>query len=72
MNKLCQFMAASKDSHWLVLKHLLKYLNGTMSYGLKFIKLEGLDLVVYYNVDYASYFMIDIAYVIFVCSLEGV
>lgn len=48
-------MATPIDIHKLSLKSLLRYSKVTMSYGLTFTKLGGLELVVYYDVDYASY-----------------
>ena len=34
VNKVCQFMAAPLDSHWEVVKRILRYLKGTLSQGL--------------------------------------
>jgi len=34
VNKVCQFMAAPLDSHWTVVKRILRYLKGTLSHGL--------------------------------------
>jgi len=34
VNKVCQFMAAPLDSHWAVVKRILRYLKGTLSHGL--------------------------------------
>lgn len=36
VNKVCQFMANSLDSHWAVVKQILRYLKGTLIYGLNF------------------------------------
>lgn len=36
INKVCQFMAHSLDSHWLVVKRILRYLKGIVSSGLLF------------------------------------
>lgn len=36
VNKVCQFMAHSLDSHWLAVKRILRYLKGTVSSGLLF------------------------------------
>ena len=36
VNKLCKFMSNPGDAHWQLLKHLLRYLNGTKRKGLLF------------------------------------
>ena len=37
MNKLSQLMHASSEHHWGVVKHLLHYLNGTRSLGIRLL-----------------------------------
>lgn len=34
VNKVCQFMASPLDTHWGAVKRILRYLHGTISYGL--------------------------------------
>jgi len=34
VNKVCQFMATPLDSHWKVVKRILRYLKGTLFHGL--------------------------------------
>ncbi|MCH82053.1 retrovirus-related Pol polyprotein from transposon TNT 1-94 [Trifolium medium] len=34
VNKVCQFMSQPTDAHWTVVKHILRYLKGTISFGL--------------------------------------
>ena len=34
VNKVFQFMASPMDSHWEVVKRILRYLKGTLSHGL--------------------------------------
>ena len=36
VNKLCKFMSNPGDTHWQLLKHLLRYLKGTKHKGLLF------------------------------------
>ena len=36
VNKLCKFMANPGDTHWQLLKHLIRYLKGTKNKGLLF------------------------------------
>jgi len=33
VNEVCQFMHAPTNSHWVVVKRILRYLKGTISYG---------------------------------------
>lgn len=35
VDKVCQFMARPLDSHWKSMKRILRYLKGTLSYGLE-------------------------------------
>lgn len=55
VNKLYQFMASLIDSYWFALKRLLRYLKGTIHFGLTFTKPDGLDLVSFYDVDCALF-----------------
>jgi histone deacetylase 1/2 len=34
VNRVCQFMHAPTDSHWDAVKYILRYLQGTTTYGL--------------------------------------
>ena len=38
MNTLSQFMVEPRRAHWAAVKHILKYLRGTVEYGLKYTK----------------------------------
>ncbi|XP_019158590.1 PREDICTED: uncharacterized protein LOC109155361 [Ipomoea nil] len=35
VNRLCQFMHSPTSDHWGLLKHVLRYIKGTISYGLR-------------------------------------
>lgn len=54
VNKLCQFVTPSNDIHWLVMKHVLRYLKGTLYNGLVLSKFDQLELLAYCDVDWAS------------------
>jgi len=46
VNTLSQFMVGSRQEHWVVAKHMLRFLRGKMEYGLRYVgdgevKLEG-------------------------------
>ncbi|CAL2250154.1 unnamed protein product [Prunus armeniaca] len=36
VNSVCQYMTALTDLHWLLVKRILRYLQGTLDHGLKF------------------------------------
>jgi hypothetical protein len=44
MNTLSQFMVELGHVHWIIEKHVLKYLRGTMEYGLRYIGGDGVEL----------------------------
>ena len=44
VNKLSQFMVEPRRAHWVVAKHILKYLRGTVEYGLKYTKGNEIQL----------------------------
>ena len=54
ISKVNQFMHKSTDLHWKASKRLLRYLKGTMHYGLFITLASQLDLVAYSDVDWAS------------------
>ena len=50
---LCRFASAPNAEHWVQLKRVLRYLSGTIDYGLWFDESEG-DLVSYCDADWAG------------------
>jgi len=54
VNKVCQFMQCPKFDHWKAVKRILRYLSGTMSYGLLLKKSASLHLVAFCDSDWAS------------------
>ena len=54
VNRACQFMANPIETHWLIVKQILRYLKGTLSYGLQLHQANFLDLQGYTNADWAS------------------
>ena len=54
VNKLSQFLKAPTISHWNACKRILRYIKGTLSYGLTFKSSQLLNLEGYCDVDWAS------------------
>ena len=57
VNKVCQFMASPLDSHWTVVKRILRYLKGTFSHGLLLQSAPIVKPLAFYafcDVDWAS------------------
>ncbi|CAH9101651.1 unnamed protein product [Cuscuta europaea] len=58
VNKVCQFMAEPLQEHWQAVKHILKYLSGTVKYGIVIrpIPLSTIPLPIsaYCDADWAS------------------
>lgn len=57
VNKVCQYMSAPLNSHWAVVKRILRYLKGTISHGLLLQPTDiskPLQLRAWCDVDWAS------------------
>jgi hypothetical protein len=54
VNTLSQFMVDSRRVHWVEEKHVLRYLCGTMDYGLDYLRGDGVRLVGYTDLDCAG------------------
>ena len=51
---LSQFMSSPKHIHWIVAKHVLRYLKGTQDYGLQYTSGGGVLLHGFSDSDWAS------------------
>ena len=47
VNTLSQFMVEPRSVHWVTAKHVLRYLLGTMDFGLDYRRSKGIRLVGY-------------------------
>ena len=47
-------MSALRHRHWVVAKHVIRYLRGTISYGLRYASSGGVMLLGYVDVDYGK------------------
>jgi hypothetical protein len=54
VNCVCQYMAAPTSVNWIAVKHILRYLQDTIDYGLRFIKTESLLLSAFSDADWAG------------------
>jgi hypothetical protein len=53
VNVLSQFMRQPKQTHWIAAKHALRYLQGTIGYGLRYETNVDLRLEGYADADWA-------------------
>jgi hypothetical protein len=54
VNVLSQFMSQSRQTHWIAPKHVLRYLRGTIGYGLRYASGVYLSLQGYADADWAG------------------
>ncbi|RVW65795.1 Retrovirus-related Pol polyprotein from transposon RE1 [Vitis vinifera] len=54
VNRGCQFMQNPLEFHWKIVKRILRYLNGTLDYGLHLRRSSQLNLVGFCDVDWAT------------------
>jgi hypothetical protein len=54
VNRICQFMHAPTDSHWAAVKHILRYLKGTASYGFHITRGSSFALHGFTDVDWVG------------------
>ncbi|XP_019052677.1 PREDICTED: uncharacterized protein LOC109114468 [Nelumbo nucifera] len=54
VNKVCQFMQIPTTIHWAATKRILRYLKGTITYGLLLQPCHTFSLVAYSNADWGS------------------
>ena len=53
-NSHSQFMVEPKRMHWILAKHILYYLHGTIEYGIRYVRGEGIKLIGYTDADWAG------------------
>jgi hypothetical protein len=54
VNVLSQFMNQPRETHWIAAKHVLRYLQDIIGYGLRYASSVDLSLQGYANVDWAG------------------
>ncbi len=53
VNQVCQYLHAPRTSHWSVVKRILRYVQGTISHGLRMQKSMTCALSAYSDADWA-------------------
>ena len=54
VNILSQFMVDPRSVHWVAAKHVLRYLVGTVDYGLDYRRLYGVSLIGFTDSDWTA------------------
>jgi hypothetical protein len=54
VNVLSQFMSQPRQTHWIATKHVLRYLQGTIGYGLRYASGVDMRLQGYADADWAG------------------
>ena len=54
INTLSQFMTDPKRVHWIAAKHVLRYLDGTLDYGVDCRRSNGVSLICFMDLDWPS------------------
>ncbi|XP_043705316.1 uncharacterized mitochondrial protein AtMg00810-like [Telopea speciosissima] len=54
VNKVCQYMQRPTIEHWAIVKRILRYLKGTLSYGVHFDRRSPLTLSAFSDADWAG------------------
>jgi hypothetical protein len=54
VNTLSQYMVEPRSVHWIGAKHVLRYIAGSVDYGLDYVRGDGVSLVGYTDSDWAG------------------
>ena len=54
LNVLSQSMSQPRQTHWIAVKHVLRYIRGTVGYGLRYASSVNLSLQGYADTDWAE------------------
>jgi histone deacetylase 1/2 len=54
VNRVCQFLAAPTDVHWSAVKRILRYVKGTVNFGLQIQRSPSTELSVFTDADWAG------------------
>jgi hypothetical protein len=54
VNKVSQFFAQPTESHWQEVKRILRYIKGTLHYGLKILPSSDFNIIAFCDADWAG------------------
>ena len=54
VHKVCQYMHSPLQSHWVAVKRILRYLAGTLDYGLHITRTSHFDVTAFSDADWGS------------------
>jgi hypothetical protein len=54
VNTLNQYMVEPRSVHWIGAKHVLRYIAGSVDYGLDYVRGDGVRLIGYTDLDWAG------------------
>jgi hypothetical protein len=54
VNTLSQFQVEPRHEHWIVAKHVLRYIHGTLNYGLRYTSSNDIQLHGFTDSDWAG------------------
>jgi hypothetical protein len=54
VNTLSEYMVEPSNVHWIGAKHVLRYIAGSVDYGLDYVRGDGVSLVGYIDLDWAG------------------
>jgi hypothetical protein len=54
VNTLSQFQVEPRHEHWIAAKHVLRYIHGTINYGLRYTTSSDIQLHEFTNSDWAG------------------
>ena len=54
VNTLSQYMCETRQTHWVAAKHVLRYLCGTVGYGLRYTADSDMQLIGYTDSDWVG------------------
>ena len=54
VSTLSQYVCEPRQTHWVATKHVLRYLHGTVGYGLRYMADSDMHLVGYTDSDWAG------------------
>ncbi|MFS8010596.1 putative RNA-directed DNA polymerase [Helianthus anomalus] len=54
VQQVCLFMHEPREPHFAFMKHIFRYLQGTMDYGIRIVKCDSHDLIAYSDADWGG------------------